>query len=358
MSRKSHKKSKNGCSECKTRHMKCDESRPSCINCQTADFVCSFLNERRLGVSTQRPSSLPGTNTTSPASSHTGGRAEHNDKVYDQPSFTSAINMAHLQLFHHFRTETLRSLGSKTADREASYQMIMRCGLSTPYLMHEMLAIAALHLSVLNPAEGNIRQHEATELQQRALVHFMDSKPEATAANCIPMFLFSSLLGIHLLCDTLRYRDKNLSAFLDRFTQYLNLNRGFRSVTNSSWHLLQQSELAPWLKISEAMTTGIEGSGSECGRLLELVHSTGVGRPSLDAYEEAIKHLQSVFELSQGRPEAVIILAHYAVLLQSHRWLWLIGEGGEFLIRTISRSLGQLWAQWLEWPLRVLDASV
>lgn len=366
------------------RHVKCDESRPSCINCQTADFTCSFVNEHRIAA--VHSSSHPATATASPASSGTKDKSKQDCTVYNLFSNASPVNMDHLRLFYHFQTETVNSFGSKLTDLESSYRMIMRCGMSTPYLMHEILAIAALHISFLNPAEKDFYRHQATELQQSALAQFKDSNPEVTATNCIPMFLFSSFLGIHTLCDTLRYRDENLGTFLDHFTHYLNLHRGVRSITNTSWHLLLQSELAPWLKTSEVMDTEVEWHGNECSRLRTLVHASDITTSSMEVYEEAIKHLQLLFDshgriqgledsvqlvfawpvivpaefsslLSQGIAEALIILAHYAVLLHAHRWLWVIGDGGEFLIRSISRSLDPIWAKWLEWPVSVIETN-
>jgi hypothetical protein len=387
MSRRSHKKSKTGCSECKARHVKCDESRPSCINCQTADFPCSFSSERGITATAPYSSSLPSKTSASPAFLNTGDRSDRGSKIYAQPSNTPAVNMDHLNLFYHFQTETVVSLGSRMADLESSNQMVIRCGLSTPYLMHEMLAIAATHLSIMQPAKEDFHRRQATELQQSALSHFNNSSTEVTSTNCIPMFLFSSFLGIHLLCDTLRFRDGNLGTFLNRFTQYLNLHRGVRSITNSSWHLLQQSELASWLKASEAMTAVPDGHGNELSRLRSFIRSSDITESSREVYEEAVKHLQLLFDshrriqdlkdsaqlvfawpvivsaaysdlLSQKRTVALIILAHYAVLLHAHRGLWLIGDGGEFLIRSISGSLGHLWADWLEWPLSILESDL
>lgn len=65
MIRRQHKKSRNGCSECKRRHIRvgrtssavtvprliflsgrqCDEQRPTCINCTKAERACSYTTE-------------------------------------------------------------------------------------------------------------------------------------------------------------------------------------------------------------------------------------------------------------------------------------------------------------------------
>ena len=40
--RRSHKKSKRGCSMCKRRHVRCDESVPRCFNCIKGNRVCNY----------------------------------------------------------------------------------------------------------------------------------------------------------------------------------------------------------------------------------------------------------------------------------------------------------------------------
>lgn len=42
--RRTHKKSRRGCTECKRRHIRCDEGRPACTNCNIAERACSFLD--------------------------------------------------------------------------------------------------------------------------------------------------------------------------------------------------------------------------------------------------------------------------------------------------------------------------
>jgi hypothetical protein len=40
--RRPHKKSHNGCTECKTRHIRCDERQPTCANCEVAERECAY----------------------------------------------------------------------------------------------------------------------------------------------------------------------------------------------------------------------------------------------------------------------------------------------------------------------------
>lgn len=57
------------------------------------------------------------------------------------------------------------------------------------------------------------------------------------------------------------------------------------------------------------------------------------------------------------QPQALIIFAHYAVLLHRARNLWIIGDGGQFLIRAISECLGSEWERWLKSPISALQEN-
>ena len=59
--------------------------------------------------------------------------------------------------------------------------------------------------------------------------------------------------------------------------------------------------------------------------------------------------------LSKHRPEALVILAYYGVLLHRCRGFWAFGNAGASMIRAISGNLGSYWQETLAWPLYVLE---
>ncbi|KAJ6030984.1 hypothetical protein N7540_001716 [Penicillium herquei] len=218
-------------------------------------------------------------------------------------------------------------------------------------------------------------------MQQHALSIFNALKPEVNVDSCIPIFLFSSLLGVHMLCDTLAFRSGSFDTFLDNFTQYIRLHQGVRAVTNGRWEFLRQTELAPLLNVANSFSqarASIEIS-NEFQRLIMLVESAELGESVTKTYHHAIMSLQGVTAaamshsepsgnmhaiiawpvivgadfidlLSSRRPEGLVILAHYAVLLHMRRDSWIAGDGGRYLIESISDFLGPAWETWLRWP--------
>jgi hypothetical protein len=288
--------------------------------------------------------------------------------------------MLHIQLFNHFTTETAHTIILNPREFQKSMDVTLKAALSAPYLMQQILALSALHLSVLHSAQREFYHHQASGLQTRALTIFNASHLEVDAENCIPIVLFSSILAMHSLCDVVSGPNDDFSNFLNSFIHCLDLHRGIRAITSHSWQLLRQSELQDVLDAGEALHRTDNLIGKECDELRALLRSADIGQASMKACETAIDHLQRTFDmerLSGGRdssfatwpvlvpteymdlvmkrsPEALVILAYFAVLLHSHRGEWFIGEGGMYLINSISRHLGSYWDNWMAWPNSVL----
>ncbi|KAK9487013.1 hypothetical protein V1527DRAFT_462377 [Lipomyces starkeyi] len=383
MRRRPHKKSRIGCIECKRRHIKCDESRPTCVNCSTVERSCSYFNKDPTSSVSTRLSHGTNHSTSSPEASVIMGKNFAWFAV-QQSDDELPVNMNHLELLLQFLTETFKFSGIDQNGAEITFQVTIKYGLSAPCLMHEILALAALHLSIVRPEKQQFYRHQAALLQTRALSLFNRAKTDITADNCVPMFLFSTFLGVHVLCDTLRFRDNNFNVFLDRFVSYLHLHRGVRAITNRSWHLLRETELKPILEAAESLPQTKEGIGRECYGLQLLIMSADLSPSVVNACQQAIVHLQWVFDgqgtqpegnpnvifawpvlvsaeyadlLMQRTPEALIILAYYAVLLYYRREIWVFGDAGKFLIESITRHLGTYYKKWLAWPNSVLVAA-
>lgn len=295
--------------------------------------------------------------------------------------------MNHLELFNHFTTEICHFFTLSNIGALKSRAMVIEAGLSNPYLMHEVLALSSLHLSIIRPERQSFYRHQAGQLQLRATGLFNSMELEVTVENCVPKFFFSSFLGIHVLCDMIVYRENNFNKFLDQFTNYLNLHRGVRAITGQSWEYLRQTDLNPIFELMHSISRAPECRGSECNSLSSLVESADLGPSSITACQEAVDDLQWIFDgikkigdpsvtvsmihawpvcvtakyaelLRQRKPEALVILAYFGVVLDYHRNHWFFSDGGSFLIRSISEYLGPYWEKWLAWPNEVLNTTL
>jgi hypothetical protein len=261
---------------------------------------------------------------------------------------------------------------------------------TAPYLMYEMLALSAQHLSLISPAREEYYKNQAMLLQNRSITLFNAAiAPEqVTSENCIPFFIFSSTLGTHHFCNVVRNSEGDFRTFITSLVNSLNLYHGLRAVMDSKWHVLYDySALQPVLQAGrDALMNFLEDENYQA-KETESKHLMQLLEDPLDRLDsatlEANKHAINIFDcllhyyrVSQTKenslrgifgwptlvkkefkdglfrlsPKALIILAHYAVLLHYQRQLWLLGDGGRVLIRAISQNIDMYWLVWLKWP--------
>lgn len=348
-------------------NLQCDENRPVRVNCVTADYRCSFLEQlQRSDKRTTTPSipPSPGTPDITP------------DQQYQ-------LNLDHLELFGHFHDEVYGQLAEGSLTNYMMFALVRNHVRSAPYLVHQVLAVSALHLSIVRPENRRFYHKYADGLHLEALRLFNLNTPKLDQVNSVPMFLYSSHLGIYMLCTTLIYRNEDADEFLDSFNQYLKLHRGVKAITAGTWQYLKTSELAEFLA-SAVNSTASSTAGNECSTLSGLIDESTVSVVEREVYSSTIEILESLFNvarespgnltsalcswpiltpaeysnlLAQRRPQALIILAYYGVLLHQQRGLWIVGDRGKFLIHSITRVLGHKWSGWLSWPVSQVQNS-
>ncbi|KAF4487961.1 Upc2 [Fusarium agapanthi] len=396
--RRSHRKSRNGCGACKQRHMKCDESRPICLNCKISNrgSQCIYINTGqkpsppRITSTADTPSPfhlsshLPPADPTPISLSPGESISSALTTLRDTPARGDLFDLSHFALYHHLLTNR-HAITSMCPSNESAISHTLDYALKAPYLMNQLLALSALHLS--NPPSLQQPYYQlATSLQTRALALFNEERQEVSEESCVPMFLFSSLIGVHVLCDTLQGPRESFGAVLDRFITYLSIHRGVRAVTKHSWHTIKNSGLGPILQQIEDAFPVLEHKIEATAILHEMIDSNA-SLSSAPKYRNAVSTLQRSFSfhaalnqpntqrfdaaiafcvdiddeylelLKKRQPEALVILAFFAVLLHWNKSTWIIGDGGQYLIQSITSHLGLHWAEWLQWPNSMLQDS-
>jgi hypothetical protein len=294
------------------------------------------------------------------------------------------VNMLHVELAHNLSAETLKVFEKPNTMSSVSFQDILQNCLGAPYLMNELLSLSALHLSIMRPEQRTFYRDHSTELQNHALGAFNGLSSQITNENCVPVFLFAGVLGLHMLCETLVCRENDFERFLDRFVQYVIVHHGVRIVTGQGrWELLQQTALKPLFEFSERMPALDSSLGPVCGTLFNRIRALGLDEATVRRYEQAIQALQSVMTVveeqdlrghgidalvawpvlvpreyidlvAERKGEALVILAYFGALVDTQRHKWVFCDGGRYLVDSISQYLGPMWGEWLEWPKQAL----
>ena len=395
MVRKNHKKSRLGCLVCKKRKVKCDETKPTCRRCKSSGRPCSYT---ALLPSLPTPASTPALGDERCSAAIPGSALGALDRVstlsgdgqqdvsLDPELVDARFSLVHLDLLEHLRTEMTGTFRETQPDIHHFFQLGYTEGLRVPYVMDQLLALAAAHKSTV-VGDGNELQQfyrtEATRLQTRAL-NLIDLRRDAVNDdNSLALFIFSTLIGQHVMFDIFNSGD-TFPVILDKFVQCLDLHQGIRTIAGESMSRLEQVSLHKDMMKQSYLKTNPQSStqGTECAGLLTRIRHCELAQNTIDVYCETVNIIQYLLDslrssprdrkmlvvqewlvrvppsypisLRQRRPEALAIFAHYAVLLHYARDYWVVGTSGRFLIQSIATNLGDYWEDWLSWPLEAV----
>ncbi|KAK4103216.1 hypothetical protein N658DRAFT_422129 [Parathielavia hyrcaniae] len=386
MMRRSHRKSRKGCLECKKRHIKCDETRPHCINCTTVDRRCRYSTpwtpaER----SPSDRSASPQNSTTAHAPTPAPTDAVPNIHPFasvEEPH--SRVDMAHMELLHHYMTHNT-SIYPVDAYMKG---IIMPVALREPYVMHSVLALSAHHLSAIRHDRQAFYYNLAIQLQTDALSLFNSIDVGVfgdSVEKRIPVFIFSCLLGFHAFCDALSHRDGDSDTAIARFLGYLALHRGMHTVMHGYWDKLRESELQVIFDELVPRWFQVAGQGHECDDIRERLTSGNMDDDELTAAQHAVDLVQWVLDAKPGpqsrgyvlcswvamlerpfvrmlearRPEALAVLAYFFLAMHHCRRVWMFGGAGQHFLTLLAEHFrGREWYAWVETPYQMLQESL
>ncbi|KAI5289879.1 hypothetical protein KEM54_002987 [Ascosphaera aggregata] len=462
-SRRSHRKSRLGCLQCKRRKIKCDEAPPPCGNCKKHNIECEYgappvyksrtnhnhhlhphqqtrsrsnVGSSPLSTATagsrspgtlstsagllRMSASLPSmTNDaaapirlpkivtkTSPMVTNASAGSTHGvfsgNPTFLAPAtpvavdilssftstdshFTSNLALADLELMHQYTSRTYSTLSKNNQHEKIWKDYVPEEALIHPFLMHGILALAALHIlsgcSTENPKRRRYAEL-ATMHQQLALTAFRPQLNNVTAANCTAVFAFSCVIAA-LAFSFSRYVGKSLQEDpLNELLQDFMLFRGVESVIVSYNEHLSKGKLAPLLQrpsVTDALSPDIVEAIDDLRKLNER-HVAQYSLKESEAYQEAIRQLRPSFEKSFDnlervfrwpmvvpesyfdfvrcrRPGALVILAHYSVILHKLDYCWWSQGWGAHLLETIYRYLDEHWRPLIRWPVDRIGLS-
>lgn len=365
--RRSHAKSHHGCTQCKERRIKCDETRPSCGSCQKKRLPCKF-NSHHAGQLRLRGSAVsdPG------------------------PELGSAarLPLQELELLHHWHTETSLSLAQNNALGGVLQTQVPREGLTHPFLMHSILAISALHLSQQCP-ESHRQTYTENALRHHSLAlalcapHLSNVTPE----NCHALFACS------LLIATFSFASQGLFKIVgpmsvNQVAEVFKLVRGTASIVEKARPWIEQGDMRLLLKFTRCAQQKPRSRHTHevHARLEALIeqHADG-GHSHLPSGRQAVvlrsmERLLAVFDaciasenqatilawptlihleyldlMLQKEPRTLVTLAYYGAVLHIMTKAWWMEGWGRFLIHVAAESLDGSVRPAIAWPLAVIN---
>ncbi|CAG7995909.1 unnamed protein product [Penicillium salamii] len=392
--------------ESPTNKLQCDEKKPACAKCVNHSIECDFL-------STDANSSLSPSSAPQPASSKTRFKFKPSKYQSSKPSSPAAsqtsldvpravssvpesqtrpetLSFEDLQLFHHFVTETYRTLADESTDNNRIWQThVPKWGFTTPSIFHLILAMAALHQGHLNPDLRN-------QYVLQADAHFTFGIRSVSAIlaclnaeNCQLIYMSAVLICFVYFAHGPRPGEYLVFSQTGK-AEWLVLMRGVRSILGSHHEKIFSGVLAiqhdPSVQeISPSLRDELREHaarmhdvrvfigahvGAESGiymaaidNLLEMFEESyrtcSAGKGGVGVMSHAIGWIyrrpeEFICLLEERDPYALIILAYWCVLLKLMGSSWMMIGWDRHVIGGIQSCLSSEYHQWIEWPVRVI----
>lgn len=418
--RLAHKKSRRGCQRCKARKVKCDEVHPVCTNCSRHGVACEYGDPFvRPSNDTDDPSppdhklKSPFSLATSP---HGPDSPYTNLEDIGHALTPDERRLLELRLLHHYTTVVTNSFATDIF-RQVWLLDSVRLGFEHPFLLNAIFAITSLHL-VCDAGEGPrvYSNDETTRLVNaidRPKVSLGDVDPEKAhriylnlavrtqreAVSCInpknadAVFLASILLSYQALKLLPASPSPNVYS---PPTQWLRMSKAIASVVQAATPLVREGSVVDMVR-----TMQIEPDLRDWAAIFNpqntksfeaLLDWSSHPEPDLDlegrnVYEKTLAYIGSVWQaiqkrespnllfrrlmslgilvptqfatfLDQGRPRALVMLAHHFAMARAAEQHWWMRGVADREVNGIRSVVPPNWQWAMEWPLSVLRQGI
>ncbi|KAK0448339.1 uncharacterized protein EV420DRAFT_1767359 [Desarmillaria tabescens] len=369
-----HHKTRTGCKTCKNRKVKCDEDFPICKNCTRRGIECVRSTTGTKHGSTALVRSMLGEQTSS------------NQDIATILRWTStgSSDLLTLELIHHYSTSTSYSLSLEHGASAFWSNIIPKMAFDprNQCLLHAILAFSALHIGHANStspfADRYISAASAYYYQAKRGLHIADTG-ETADINAV-LIALSLVARYEFATSAVAFPSLASDWYFTIRAIRRNIHEKDRTQLESSVLCSLFAAMAPSL----LFTSLEEEFPSSLSTLLSTTHPAPDVEELNDvsirtAYEDSISYLERAWKaplnesvgiwwyimpnaffqlLKEGRPRALIILAHYCVMMkrvtQEGRLWWAKKQWGNEAARIIS-LLDARWTPWLGWLSSQLD---
>ncbi|PWY86924.1 Zn(II)2Cys6 transcription factor [Aspergillus heteromorphus CBS 117.55] len=384
---------RNGCFECRNRRIKCPQEHPQCSHCTSDNIICQYLSSSTSLVwprvkSRSTTPTIPPSRTASP--SHVNPRIFTEYRVVMDTVMPKTpvgeLNIQDLELMMQWCTTTYRSVSRNSLVEGIWQGVVPREAMRHPFLMHGILALSALHLAFSSPPGPTKDDYIRTAQthQSQAVAGLSKVTGSLDRSNCNAAFALSSIMVVFsfALPITAARTATPPAGVLDELFEIFRFTRGSVDVQGEIIESVADGEFSPLLEYDNSQPKMPDTSRLAIMSLSRM-NATLAGRDAAhekDTYDTTIRYLgysldklarggetmiiafQWIFQippryldLLRARQQfALVILAHYAVIIHSLRGHWWMGEWGARLIREIGQHLGADWRDSISW---VVDAT-
>ncbi|EXJ93743.1 hypothetical protein A1O1_02136 [Capronia coronata CBS 617.96] len=317
----------------------------------------------------------------------------------------ASLDPADRALLDHYMTNTCLKIATDEEGRAVWSTAVVCLAHSHGFVMHAILALAAMHLAHCHGSNSDLAKSReylaiASKHQDEAMPAFRAAVDEANACKSHAILTFVHLLILYSIAT--EQSDEWLLLVTEdqsdtvTVPSWLHLLRTGCSLLCTTWDLI---EIGPcrtlallWRKEVGLPQAGTILASELRDKFLAAIPPPGSPdewtRSERDEYADAASHLALAFAyysqpstgpcttwdilqawplrlsdaflamMASGHPGALILLAHYAILLKDIEQQWYFRGRATRLIQRIAERLDQRWQTYIESPLRAIRKPV
>ena len=306
------------------------------------------------------------------------------DLVSKRHPDSTDLDIVDLKLLHHFAIEVapMFSNPAKPDTLHLWQDHLIKLGFKHDFLLRGILAVASYHKVYVIPEKAEEYGVIAGRHQSIAINSFQEALRHIDESNCHALFGFSCLVIVMTFASSTKTHPADFNSDV---LQWFHLLRGAKIVLDMFSDAIKCSFLKPLLDEMAYTENAAAYSIPGAEHITDLFRICGIStheRETSQAYTLAIHTLLSTFTqasicrergddmilasfvwpvnlppkfvdlLSEKQPEALVILAHYCVLIQWSETMhnWFVDGWGQYMLETIKESVPESWAEHLKWP--------
>ncbi|EPE32175.1 hypothetical protein GLAREA_07308 [Glarea lozoyensis ATCC 20868] len=259
------------------------------------------------------------------------------------------------------------------------------------FLMHELLSFSALHLSRLKPQDAQDYLYISDAHHSKGLTLFQLAVSRLDDSNREPCYLFSSLIFIHAWAAQDVDKPSNLffipsqhSGDSEEVLKWVQLHRGSKAILTSNFSQIRNGGLRPmfeqWEDLGREKEDQLEEEDERSfDSFHEALTSSLIPETQKAVLIEALNQLRRIFcfmsshhyisklsavmswfmtisdeyllMLENKMPEALVIVAFYAVAIKRLPYMWWLEGKSENVLQTVLDELGGSWESHTRWAV-------
>jgi hypothetical protein len=305
--------------------------------------------------------------------------------------------MDDMVLLHHWTLHASREMYKDARLHECWQSLFPRIAFRTPFVMHGILSLAALHMAYLDHSSREHRTLQALQHHNASLRGFREALAHVSDDSSDPLFACSVLNVVYIFAMLKPANhgpgagDGDMRSRIVRAlgTQWIPMIRGVEAVLAPLYDRVRLGPLKPLTNLGNWEELDVDRSPPPGDQHFCRVRNLWSQTQDSQCYEDALQllrrcHLFMVqFEtmdqeslrewgynrgwsgplifihfapdefftrLHQRQPPALVLFSYFGTLLHDLNDFWFLEGWGREVVQVTDEMLGDYWSQWMAWP--------